>query len=121
METTRVPGQPAHNAAAIARQKPGQPPAGDDSAAAGGFLALLAAMGGDEGAITVAGNEGLLSQSDGNTPQDSVPTSAEIAQGLLQAGLLAQQGLPVQPAGVQVAVPLAGQAGSGALPAAVNL
>ena len=86
METTRVPGQPAHNAAAIARQKPGQPPAGDDSAAAGGFLALLAAMGGDEGAITVAGNEGLLSHSDGTTPQDSVPTSAEIAQGLLQAG-----------------------------------
>ena len=129
METTRVPGQPAHNAAAIARQKPGQPPAGDDSAAAGGFLALLAAMGGDEGAITVAGNEGLLSQSDGTTPQDSVPTSAEIAQGLLQAGLLAQQGLPAQPAGVQGAVPLvgqgavplAGQAGSGALPAAVNL
>lgn len=121
METTRVPGQPAHNAAAIARQKPGQPPAGDDSAAAGGFLALLAAMGGDEGAITVAGNEGLLSHSDGTTPQDSVPTSAEIAQGLLQAGLLAQQGLPAQPAGVQGAVPLVGQAGSGALPAAVNL
>ena len=121
METTRVPGQPAHNAAAIARQKPGQPPAGDDSAAAGGFLALLAAMGGDEGAITVAGNEGLLSQSDGTTPQDSAPTSAEIAQGLLQAGLLAQQGLPAQSAGVQGSVPLAGQAGSGALPAAVNL
>lgn len=121
METTRVPGQPAHNAAAIARQKPGQPPAGDDSAAAGGFLALLAAMGGDEGAITVAGNEGLLSQSDGTIPQDSAPTSAEIAQGLLQAGLLVQQGLPAQSAGAQGAVPLAGQGGSGALPVAVNL
>lgn len=120
METTRVPGPPAHNAAAIARQKPGQPQA-DDSSGGAGFLALLAAMGGEEGASAVAGSEGVLAQADGATPQEDMPNAAELAQDLLQAGLLAQQGLATQPAGVAGAGQYGGPGGSSTLPAAVNL
>lgn len=107
METTRTQSQPVQSNTALARQKPGQAPAGNEAAAQGGFLALLAALGTDESVASAAlagsgGETALATAASDEEPADEAESLAS-AQSLLLAGLPVQplpEGLPPGSAGM---------------------
>ena len=96
METTRTQSQPVQSNTALARQKPGQAPAGNEAAAQGGFLALLAALGTDESVASAAfagsGGETALA----TAASDEEP--ADESEGLGAVPDLMQMGVLVPPA-----------------------
>lgn len=111
METTRTQSQPVQSNTALARQKPGQAPAGNEAAAQGGFLALLAALGTDESVASAAfagsgGETALATAASDEEPADEAESLGS-ATDLTQLGMLIPQtySLPtaIDGSGVQVA------------------
>lgn len=123
METTRTQGQPASTATAVARQKPGT---GQQAPATGGFFALLSALGsaaedGLGGAALDQGGKGLFIGKGSAVSQDGTPSPADVAQGLLQAGLLVPQGQTPLMAAASANVAQGGKVVPGALSPAAGL